>query len=69
MATRKAAWGGSRVGAGRKPGPRGLVRRHRVVVMLTDAELARLRRAARGEGVPLGALAYRVLAAWLNRRA
>ena len=58
--------GGARPGAGRKAGPPELVRRNRVVVMLTDAELANLERIASDRAI--GTVAYELLAAAINRR-
>ena len=69
MAKLKRGPGGARPGAGRKPGPPELVRRNRVVVMLTDAELAELERRAERNDAPLGAVAYKIVAASLARSA
>ena len=71
MAARKGAWGGPRRGAGRKPGagkPLEEIRRNRVVVMLTDGELARLERLADAKALPLGTVAYQFVARGLARR-
>ena len=43
---------------GRPPGPPELVRRNRVTLTVTDAELERLERLAAQKGVPLGTLLY-----------
>jgi hypothetical protein len=53
---------------GRPPKPAEQVRRNRVIVMVTDRELAALRRRARAAGLPVGTLAYRLLAPRLHRR-
>ena len=45
---------------GPKPLPRRRLRRHRVVVFLNDAELARVKRAS-GRGARLGSFVRRVL--------
>lgn len=66
----KKGWGGPRKGAGRKAGfgkaPED-VRRNRVVVMLTDAELAALHRFAESRDSPLGTAAYELLSKGLRR--
>ena len=49
-------------------GPPENVRRNRVVVMLTDAELAKLHRLADGKGLPVGRVAYEMVARALGRR-
>ncbi len=67
MAERKS-WGGPRRGAGRKPQQEGAVRRKRVVVLLTEAELAKLQRWADAEKLPTGTLAYKLVARALARR-
>lgn len=68
----KGAWGGPRKGAGRPPGtgpgPSPDARRNRVVVMLRDRELARLKRLAKAKDLPLGTVAYELLAGALARR-
>ena len=69
VAKRKRGPGGARPGAGRKPGPPESVRRNRVVVMLTDAELAGLKRRAAKDGNPMGTAAYKIVAASLARSA
>ncbi len=64
-------WGGRRLGAGRKPGsgrPKEEVRRNRLMVSVTDQELAALRRLAAKRGLPPATLVYRIVAGWLRRR-
>ncbi len=53
---------------GRPAGPPENVRRNRIVVMVTDAELAKLHRMAEGSGRPLGSVAYELLTKTLHRR-
>ena len=56
--------GGPRVGSGRPKGsggPRESIRRNRVVAMLTDGELAFLKRLARDARVPVGTMLYEML--------
>lgn len=65
MATKKR---GRRTTMGRPAGPPELVRRNRIVVMLTDAELAKLERLARDKDQPLGTAAYELLGGALKRR-
>ena len=60
--------GGARPGAGRPRIPIEARRRNRVVVMLTDGELARLQRLAQAKRLPLGTVAYGVFARGLARR-
>ena len=70
-ARKKGAWGGPRRGAGPKPGSGGppeLVRRNRVVVMLTDAELRKLRKLADEKDLPLGTAAYEFVASFNEER-
>ncbi len=43
-------------------------RRNRVVIMLTDAELAALNRIAKASVLPLGTIAYKIVATSLRRR-
>jgi hypothetical protein len=69
-ARKKMSWGGPRKGAGRKPGGGGpveLIRRNRIVVMLRDDELAKLRRLADERNLPLGTVAYEFVARGLAR--
>lgn len=69
---RRGMWGGPRKGAGRPPGtgpgPSPDSRRNRVVVMLTDQELAKLRDLADERDLPLGTAAYEIVARALGRR-
>lgn len=70
MSARKELRGGKRPGAGRPKGTGGppeLVRRNRVVAMLTDAEFEKLQREAKASQVPLGTMAYEAICAFLNR--
>jgi hypothetical protein len=53
---------------GRPAKPREEVRRNRVVVMLTDEELAKLHRWAEERDLPLGTVAYEVVGRALARR-
>jgi hypothetical protein len=53
---------------GRPPKPAEQVRRNRLVVMLTDTEMAALQAWADERGVPQGTLAWEVLARALRRR-
>jgi len=64
---KQGTWGGPRRGAGRKP-TRGTIRRNRVVVTLTDAELARLHRWAEERSLPVGTVAYEIVERALRRR-
>jgi len=52
---------------GRPPAPPEQVRRNRVVVMLTDAELASLHRLADARGKPQGTVAHELLSRALRR--
>jgi len=52
---------------GRPPAPPEELRRNRVVVMVRDDELAALHRIADARGLPLGTVAYEVLAKALRR--
>jgi hypothetical protein len=68
---KKGSWGGPRKGAGRKRGGGGPVeslRRNRVVVMLRDDELAKLRRLADERNLPLGTVAYQFVGRGLAAR-
>ena len=67
-----ARWqrGGRRPGAGRPKGtggPAERVRRNRVVVKLTDSEIAALKSRAARLDLPLGTLAHRAVVAFLDR--
>jgi hypothetical protein len=68
LTARKGAWGGPRRGAGRRPGPTDTVRRNRVTITLTDAELAKLHRLAEKKDLPLGTAAYEIVARVLARQ-
>lgn len=67
-ARKKMGWGGPRKGAGRRPGPESEVRRNRVTITLTDAELEKLKRWAEERDLPTGTVAYEVVARALKRR-
>lgn len=63
--------GGRRKAMGRPKGTGGppeKVRRNRVVVLLTDAELAKLHRLAEEHALPIGTAAYELVARGLARR-
>jgi hypothetical protein len=68
---KKFGWGGRRPGAGRPrgsgKGPSPGARVNRVVAMLSDDELAALEKVAKREGLPLGTMAYRIIARALKR--
>ena len=49
-------------------GPPELVRKNRVVVMLTDAELEQMREIAAAQETAVGTAAYKILARALTRR-
>lgn len=71
-AVTKGRRGGPRAGAGRprgSGGPPEEIRRNRVVVMLRDDELAVLQRLADERELPLGTVAYEIVARSLQRRA
>ena len=68
---KKPGWGGPRKGGGRPKGsglPIEQIRRNRVVVMLTDAELARIKRIAHDEDLPVGTALYEICKRSLRRR-
>jgi len=67
-AVKRTGRGGPRPGSGRPRRPVAEVRRNRVVVMLTDAELATLHRLADEKGLPFGTVAYEIVARALARR-
>ncbi len=67
-AVKRTGRGGPRAGSGRPRGPSGEVRRNRVVVLLTDAELAKLERLAEKKDLPLGTVAYEIVARTLVRQ-
>ena len=67
----KSRRGGPRLGAGRPKGsgrPAAEVRRNRVVVMLDDAELAKLQGLAKERELPVGTAAYEIVERALRRR-
>jgi len=68
MGVKKSGRGGPRRGAGRPKGPEEEVRRNRVVVMLTDAEMAKLHQLAEAKALPLGTVAYQIVARGLARQ-
>lgn len=68
MASVKTGRGGARPGSGRPKGSDETVRRNRVVVMLTDGELQKLRDWADERSIPVGTVAYEVVARALKRR-
>ena len=53
---------------GRPAKPADEVRRNRVVVMVTDAELAKLHRLAEERTLPIGTAAYEIVERALRRR-
>lgn len=65
MSVRKKHMGGRPKGSGAPPE---LVRRNRVAVTLTDAELAQLQEIAEEQGEPISTAAYQILARTLRRR-
>jgi hypothetical protein len=70
-AKKKMGWGGRRPGAGRPPGtgtgPSKDARINRVVAMLSNDELKKLKRYARQAKLPLGTAAYQIIAKSLRR--
>src|SRR5262245_51716655 len=67
---KRSGRGGPRSGSGRPRGTGGppeAVRRNRVVVMLTDVELAALHRLAKSKALPLGTVAYELVRRALQR--
>lgn len=68
MAVRKTGRGGPRHGSGRPRGPSGEVRRNRVVILLTDTELAQLHEIAHEYMLPIGSAAYEIVERSLRRR-
>ena len=70
-AKKKGTWGGRRPGAGRPKGSgKGTspnLRRNRVAVMLSDAELKSLNALAQKQGIPVATAAYRLMAKPLGR--
>ncbi len=71
MATKgKRTWGGRRKGAGRRPGsgrPKKQVRRNRLMISLTDAELRKLEGLADRRSLPPALVAYEFVARGLKR--
>ena len=68
MAARKKTRAGSqRRKMGRPAGPAEKVRRNRVVVFVTDSELAQLHRMADKKDLPLGTVLYQIIARALGR--
>ncbi len=68
---RRKKRGGPRPGSGRPKGSGGppeLVRRNRVVILLTDGELAKLRSLADERGLPPGTVAYEIVGRGLAHR-
>ncbi len=63
----KGRWGGPRRGAGRKNTIEGAPRRNRVVVLLTDEELAKLKKLADRDAAPVGTKAWELLSRALRR--
>jgi hypothetical protein len=66
MAAKLPARGRGKVGRPRKPIEE--TRRNRVVITLTDAELANLHRWAEERDLPLGTVAYEIVGRALARR-
>ena len=66
MATRQRERGHKKVGRPRMPLDE--ARRNRVVIMLTDSELAKLHRLAERKDLPLGTVAYDIVARSLKRQ-
>ena len=68
-ARRKAVKGRKRMGRPKGSGKSAEeVRRHRVVILLRDAELRKLEELAAERGLPLGTAAYEILERSLRRR-
>lgn len=67
-AVKRTGRGGPRLGAGRPRGGGTGVRRNRVVIMVTDAELAKLQRLAEEKGLPIGTVTYQIVGTSLSRR-
>ena len=65
---KRSGRGGARLGAGRPAGSVELLRRNRIVLMVTDGELAKLERLARDRKIPLGTAAYEIVERTLRRR-
>ena len=58
-----------RQGPGRPAGPPGKVRKNRISVFVTDAEMEKLEKLAEDAEEPLGTFAYQIISAFLKRRA
>jgi len=66
---RRTGRGGPRPGAGRpRSADSGEIRRNRLTVLLTDSEIAQLEALAKERRLPVGTVAYEVLARSLARR-
>ncbi len=61
-------WGGPRIGAGRKGAPPDQVRSKKLLISLTKADLAKLKKLAAKEKMPPSTLAYQFIARALKRR-
>ena len=68
MVMRKGMWGGPRIGAGRKGAPPDQVRSKKLLISLTGAELAKLKKLAAKQEMPPSTLAYQFIARALKRR-
>jgi len=68
VTVRKTGRGGPRAGAGRPRGASETVRHNRVVILLSDGELAKLHRWANERKLPLGTVAYEIVERALRRR-
>ncbi len=68
MVMRKGMWGGPRVGAGRKLAPPDQVRNKKLLVSLTRADLAKLKKLAAKQEMPPSTLAYQFILRALKRR-
>jgi hypothetical protein len=66
MAAKRGKRSHKKVGRPRKPVAE--AKRNRITVSLTDAELAKLQRQAETKGLPLGTVAYEIVAASLRRK-
>jgi hypothetical protein len=68
---KSTGWGGRRPGAGRPvgsgTGPSRHARINRVVAMLSNDELKKMRSHAKGLGLPVSTAAYRIIARSLKR--
>ena len=68
MAAQRGSGTGGKVKMGRPAKPSEAVRRNRVVIMLTDAEIAKLHRLADAKELPIGTLAYKVFSEAFRRK-